>query len=170
MKTQSKKQRMLDAIAELGGIDVVMKRIASCESLTSIAGSLGVSRDTLGRYLNNDPRLRSAVGLARESSGKMIVEEALSIGRRATRLAEAAARLQAHGRVWLAARNHAGRSGERTRRRAVKDRAQLRRKGAGLRVSPEASAGVDHFPVTTSVARTSKHTAFNKGSEETGRN
>ena len=74
MKEQTQKQRMLDAIEQLGGMDAVLERIASCESLTSIAGSLGVSPDVLGRHLNNDPRLRRAVRLARASSVKVIVE------------------------------------------------------------------------------------------------
>ena len=72
MKRQSKKQHMLAGIEQLGGMDAVLQRIASCESLTSIACSLGVSRDVLGRYLNNDPRLRRPVRLARESAVEVL--------------------------------------------------------------------------------------------------
>ena len=175
VKEQTQKQRMLDAIEQLGGMDVVLDRIAACESLTSIAGSLGVSRDVLGRYLNKDRRLRQALGLARESAVEVLVEEALAIGRRATRLTELAARLQEHGRVWLAARRHPARAGRRGRRMRVSDSglADLgsgRRKDAGLRGSPEASGGADQFAVTIGAARTSQDAVLNPAGEERGRN
>ena len=175
MKKPSQKQKMLARIEQSGGMDAVLQRIASCESLTSIAGSLGVSRNVLGEYLNKDPRLRRALSRARESAVEALVEEALAIARRVTRLTELAARLQVHGRIWLAARHHPARFGSKDRRRsatnsAALDLGQVRRKDAGLRGSPEASGDLDQFVVTAEVARTSHDTALNQSDELTGRN
>ena len=74
MKSATKKQQMLTKIEQLGGMDVVLERIAAAESLTAVAGSLGVSRHVLGGVLNKRPQLRSAPRLARESAADALVE------------------------------------------------------------------------------------------------
>jgi hypothetical protein len=51
MKKQSQTEKMPVGIEQLSGVEAVLKRIASCESLTSILGGRGVSRDVLSPYL-----------------------------------------------------------------------------------------------------------------------
>lgn len=117
MKRQSKKNQMLTGIDQLGGMVVVLDRIAGCETLTSIAASLGVSRHVLGSALHKDPHLHIALRLARESAAEAMAEEALEIADRATNATERAARHQINARLWLAARYHPAAFGRQARRR-----------------------------------------------------
>ena len=117
MRRATKKQQMLARIEQLGGMDVVLDRIAACETLTSVAGSLGVARHVLGNLLNKDPQWRGALRLARQSAADALAEEALEIADRATNATAGTARLQINARIWLAARYHPEVYGRQARQR-----------------------------------------------------
>jgi hypothetical protein len=104
MGPRSKKQQMLASIRKMGGMEVVLDRIAAGETLTSVAYGLGVSRYVLGDALNTDARWRSALRVARRSAADALIEEALAIADRATNSTEAVARLRVYERLWQAAR------------------------------------------------------------------
>lgn len=122
MKKQSQEQRMLTRISRQGGMEAILDRIASGESLTSVARSLGVSRHVLGGVLNRDPELKAALRQSRECAADLFAEEALEIADKAANETVDAARLQINARLWLAARLCPGRYGRQARARSQFER------------------------------------------------
>lgn len=66
-------------IAEQGGWDVILERIANGESQTSIAESYGVTQGWLSRILNQEPGRKAALQAAKREAASVYAEQARDI-------------------------------------------------------------------------------------------
>lgn len=95
---------MLVAVAEAGGVDAILERVAGGETLSQIAEDLGWPRQMLSDWLNGDPERQAALKRARASSASALAEQSLKIADEVGPLDVQKARLQVDTRRWLASR------------------------------------------------------------------
>ena len=96
------KRQMLAGIADLGGVENVLDRIANGETLRDLALAVGCSRAMLGEWLLNEPERRALYHAARAASASALAEESLALADGASELGTSKARLQIETRQWLA--------------------------------------------------------------------
>jgi hypothetical protein len=95
---------MLAAVSEAGGLDGIIDRIANGETLTAVAGSIGVGRVLLSDWLHGDPERQGRLFRARQTAASALAEQSLKIADEVGPLDVQKARLQVDTRRWLASR------------------------------------------------------------------
>lgn len=95
-------QEMLRKVEASGGEDAVLDRMASGETIKTIAESFGVSRQALSGWLNRTLESKNRAIRARESAAHALVEEALDLADTATHQNDRAIREKIRTRQWTA--------------------------------------------------------------------
>lgn len=85
----------------LGGVDVLVERIASGETISSIARELGVPRVRLSKYLHSDPEISRRVSEAHRQAAEALVEQSLELADQATPEDYRVRQLQIDTRRWV---------------------------------------------------------------------
>lgn len=93
---------MLSRISDIGGLEVVLDRVANGETLRMIAADLGTTRQMLGDWLGDDVERRALYQRARAASAAVFAEHALEIADQSSETGTSKARLQIETRQWLA--------------------------------------------------------------------
>jgi hypothetical protein len=96
-----KRRELRRIVADAGGTEPLLERVANGETVSKIAESMGVSRGMLSAFLNSDEH---AVALqeARRRAATILVEEALDIADHARPLEVQVAKLRTDVRLWAA--------------------------------------------------------------------
>ena len=89
-------------MADAGGVDWVLERVANGEPLRQIAADLGCTRAVLSDWMLIDPERRAAYACARASSAAALAEHSLQIADSSSETGCSKARLQCEQRQWLA--------------------------------------------------------------------
>jgi hypothetical protein len=90
-------------VEELGGVQVLIERIANGETILALATEMGFSRDLLSVFLNRD-ETQEAVRSARARSAAAMAEKALEIADTNTPEQAPKTRWQVETRRWLASK------------------------------------------------------------------
>ena len=88
-------------VEELGGVQVLIERIANGETILALATEMGFSRDLLSVFLNRD-ETQEAVRSARARSAAAMAEKALEIADTNSPEQAPKTRWQVETRRWLA--------------------------------------------------------------------
>ena len=94
---------METTITKMGGLEVILDRVADGETVTAIARDLGVSRAMLGNWLNHERRVEQ-YALAKRRAAGALVEQSLDIVDEADPSTVQVAKLRADTRRWIASK------------------------------------------------------------------
>ncbi|MEI6283258.1 MAG: hypothetical protein WCP82_11200 [Alphaproteobacteria bacterium] len=103
---------MLTAVADIGGVEVILDRIACGETMTTVAGGMGVSPAMLSEWLRSDPERGALLSQARTVAAQSLAEQSLTISDGASPEGVQVARLQVETRKWLASKYDVGTFGD----------------------------------------------------------
>lgn len=98
------KRQLIARIDQIGGPEAIIERVASGETLTSIAAELGVSREALSGWMNRDEERTIALRSARARAAEALVDQTLQIADAASPQEAQVARLRIDTRQWIASR------------------------------------------------------------------
>lgn len=93
---------MLASLADHGGVEWVLERVANGEPLRQIAADLGCTRAVLSDWMLIDPERRALYLSARAASAAAMAEHSLQIADATSEVGTSKARLQIETRQWLA--------------------------------------------------------------------
>ena len=93
---------MLAAIADAGGLDPILERVADGDTIRTISLDLGCTRCALNDWLNEEPERRALYRAARAASAAALADAALDIADASRETGTSKARLQIETRQWLA--------------------------------------------------------------------
>jgi len=96
-----KKRELQRLVADAGGAEPLLERVANGETVKAIAESLGVSRGMLSASRSDDEQA-AALLEARRKAASVLVEQALVIADHARPATSQVAKLQIDTRLWIA--------------------------------------------------------------------
>lgn len=96
------KRQLVANIADIGGPEAIINRVASGETLTAIAAELGTSRELLSQWMNRDEDRAAALREARARAADALVDQTIAIADTASPAEAQLARLRVDVRQWAA--------------------------------------------------------------------